>query len=219
MQFHVANTFLQTFLLVAVGALTLFFAIDNFTDRIMVTLTTLLVIATVTASIQAVRTLPKFIAMHTSTPQQGIAKVTWTYLNVMLRRIYRRPTTTNSSITGCCSRSSPSFSFAAFTPMSAICVAKRPKSPCRSSSVVGIGKGAHFLLRYYRIHLHLSLASHDRSAESGPVIKVGSRQIYPRSEPYAVEREADVDADYRHIERAEKRRFAIPLLNFLLYHS
>ena len=157
--------------------------------------------------------------MHTSTPQQGIAKVTWTYLNVMLRRIYRRPTTTNSSITGCCSRSSPSFSFAAFTPMSAICVAKRPKSPCRSSSVVGIGKGAHFLLRYYRIHLHLSLASHDRSAESGPVIKVGSRQIYPRSEPYAVEREADVDADYRHIERAEKRRFAIPLLNFLLYHS
>ena len=72
MQFHVANTFLQTFLLVAVGALTLFFAIDNFTDRIMVTLTTLLVIATVTASIQAVRTLPIFIAMHTSTPQQGI---------------------------------------------------------------------------------------------------------------------------------------------------
>ena len=56
MQFHVTNTFLQTFLLVAVGALTLFFAIDNFTDRVMVTLTTLLVIATVTASIQAAST-------------------------------------------------------------------------------------------------------------------------------------------------------------------
>ena len=56
MWFHVTNTFLQTFVLVAVGALTLFFAIDNFTDRIMVTLTTLLVIATVTASIQAAST-------------------------------------------------------------------------------------------------------------------------------------------------------------------
>lgn len=54
MIFHVTNTFLQTFMLVLVGLLTLFFAIDNFTDRIMVTLTTLLVIATVTASIQAV---------------------------------------------------------------------------------------------------------------------------------------------------------------------
>ena len=57
MMFHVTNTFLQTGLLVAVGGLTLFFAIDNFTDRIMVTLTTLLVIATVTASIQAASTL------------------------------------------------------------------------------------------------------------------------------------------------------------------
>ena len=77
MQFHVANTFLQTFLLVAVGAFTLFFAIDNFTDRIMVTLTTLLVIATVTASIQAVcmycTTIPYQYSWqlysHTSTPQ------------------------------------------------------------------------------------------------------------------------------------------------------
>ena len=104
--------------------------------------------------------LDQIKCIHSNAHQYSTTRNCQSYLNVMLRRIYRRPTTTNSSITGCCSRSSPSFSFAVFTPMSAICVAKRPKSQCRSSSVVGIGKGAHFLLRYYRIHLHLSLASH-----------------------------------------------------------
>ena len=54
MEFHVTNTFLQTFLLIGVGYMSLFFAVDNFTDRIMVALTTMLVVATIMSSIQAV---------------------------------------------------------------------------------------------------------------------------------------------------------------------
>jgi hypothetical protein len=57
MEFHVTNTFLQTFTLICVGYLSLFFAVDNFTDRIMVTLTTMLVVATVMSSISS--SLPK----------------------------------------------------------------------------------------------------------------------------------------------------------------
>ena len=54
MEFHVTNTFLQTFTLVCVGYLSLYFDVDNFTDRIMVTLTTMLVIATVSSSVSSV---------------------------------------------------------------------------------------------------------------------------------------------------------------------
>ena len=54
MEFHVTNTFLQTFILIGVGYMSLFFAVDNFTDRIMVALTTMLVVATIMSSIQAV---------------------------------------------------------------------------------------------------------------------------------------------------------------------
>ena len=54
MEFHVTNTFLQTFLLVCVGFFSYFFDVDNFSDRIMVVLTTMLVLATVTTSIQSV---------------------------------------------------------------------------------------------------------------------------------------------------------------------
>ena len=46
MEFHVTNTFLQTFILVCVGYMSLYFDVDNFTDRIMVTLTTMLLVAT-----------------------------------------------------------------------------------------------------------------------------------------------------------------------------
>ena len=53
-EFHVTNTIFQTLMLQAVGFLTLFFDVDNFTDRIMVTLTTMLVVATITTSIQEV---------------------------------------------------------------------------------------------------------------------------------------------------------------------
>ena len=54
MEFHVTNTFLQTFILVCVGYLSLYFSVTNFTDRIMVTLTTMLVVATIMTSIQSV---------------------------------------------------------------------------------------------------------------------------------------------------------------------
>ena len=75
MEYHVANTFLQvgnlklkqsqnsmkcplllqTFVIMMVGYLSFYFEIDDFNDRIMVSLTTLLVVATMTSSIQAVR--------------------------------------------------------------------------------------------------------------------------------------------------------------------
>ena len=52
--YHLTGTFFQCFVLTGVGYLTLFFAIDNFTDRIMVALTTMLVQATVSNSMQDV---------------------------------------------------------------------------------------------------------------------------------------------------------------------
>ncbi len=80
MEFHVTNTFLQVLeinltlrsttnahpltpphslnqllILIGVGFMTLFFDVDNFTDRIIVTLTTLLVVATMGLSIKDVR--------------------------------------------------------------------------------------------------------------------------------------------------------------------
>ena len=45
---------LQTFILAMVSSMTLFFAIDNTTDRVMVTLTTMLVLATFITTIQGV---------------------------------------------------------------------------------------------------------------------------------------------------------------------
>ena len=54
MEFHVTNTFLQTFIIVMASYLTFYFDMGNFTDRIMVTVTTMLVIATITGSIQEV---------------------------------------------------------------------------------------------------------------------------------------------------------------------
>ena len=53
-EYHIANTITQTFLLVIVGYLSLFFEITNFTDRTMVVLTTMLVIATIMSAIQQV---------------------------------------------------------------------------------------------------------------------------------------------------------------------
>lgn len=57
MEYHVGNTFLQTFILVCVGYMSFFFDVANFADRIMVTLTTMLVVATIATSIQAVRVI------------------------------------------------------------------------------------------------------------------------------------------------------------------
>ena len=49
--------FLQTFILVFIGYLSFYFDVENFTDRAMVVLTTMLVIATITSSIEAVLNL------------------------------------------------------------------------------------------------------------------------------------------------------------------
>ena len=54
-EYHIMNTMFQTFLLQLIGFLTFFFDVNNFTDRTMVTLTTMLVLATISSSIQAVR--------------------------------------------------------------------------------------------------------------------------------------------------------------------
>ena len=48
---------LQTIVLVLVGYLTLYFDLENFNNRAMVVLTTMLVIATKTSSIQAVKNI------------------------------------------------------------------------------------------------------------------------------------------------------------------
>ena len=55
MEYHVTNIILQTFLLQLIGFMTMFFSVEGFSDRIMVTLTTLLVVATLTSSIQEVK--------------------------------------------------------------------------------------------------------------------------------------------------------------------
>ena len=60
-EYHVTNTMLQTLILIFVGYMSYYFDIDDFTDRIMVALTTMLVIATTTSSIQAVKTAPILI--------------------------------------------------------------------------------------------------------------------------------------------------------------
>ena len=53
-EYHITNTITQTFILVIVGYLSLIFDVKNFTDRTMVVLTTMLVIATISSSIQQV---------------------------------------------------------------------------------------------------------------------------------------------------------------------
>ena len=56
-EYHLSNTFLQTLLLLVISFMTFFFEVDNFTDKIMVVLTTMLVIATLQSSAQ--ESLPK----------------------------------------------------------------------------------------------------------------------------------------------------------------
>ena len=55
MEYHLSNTIAPTFLLMLVGYLSFFFNVDDFTDRIMVALTSTLVIATLMSSIAEVR--------------------------------------------------------------------------------------------------------------------------------------------------------------------
>jgi hypothetical protein len=58
-EYHITNTFLQTLLLIGIAYMTYFFELKNFQDRIMVVLTTMLVIATLQSSSQEVK-LTKF---------------------------------------------------------------------------------------------------------------------------------------------------------------
>ncbi len=55
MEYHLTSTFLQTLSLVGVGYMSLFFRVDNFTDRIMVSITNMVVVATITSSVQEAR--------------------------------------------------------------------------------------------------------------------------------------------------------------------
>jgi hypothetical protein len=59
-EYHISNTFLQTLLLVLIAYMTYFFEVDNFQDKIMVVLTTMLVIATLQSSNQEVCLLAKY---------------------------------------------------------------------------------------------------------------------------------------------------------------
>ncbi len=54
-EYHLYNTIAQTLILVFVGYMSYYFDLDDFTDRIMVALTTMLVIATATSSIEEVK--------------------------------------------------------------------------------------------------------------------------------------------------------------------
>ncbi len=55
MEYHLTSTFMQTLVLIGVGYMSLFFRPDNFTDRIMVSITNMVVVATITSSVQSVR--------------------------------------------------------------------------------------------------------------------------------------------------------------------
>ena len=56
-QYYITNTFLQTFILVGVGFMSLFFDVTDFAMRVTMVLTTMLVLATIQGSIQS--SLPK----------------------------------------------------------------------------------------------------------------------------------------------------------------
>ncbi len=55
MEYHLTSTFLQTLVLIGVGYMSLYFRPDNFTDRVMVSVTNMVVVATITSSVQQAR--------------------------------------------------------------------------------------------------------------------------------------------------------------------
>ena len=55
--FHVVTTFVQTMVVILVAFVTFFFHVRNFTDRIMVNLILLLILAQIHANVQGVRVL------------------------------------------------------------------------------------------------------------------------------------------------------------------
>jgi hypothetical protein len=54
MGFHIVSTFIETLVIVVVAFVTFFFHLRSFTDRIMVNLVLLLILATINASAQSV---------------------------------------------------------------------------------------------------------------------------------------------------------------------
>lgn len=77
-EYHLMNTFLQMLLLVAVSYATCFFEVENFTDKITVTLTTMLVTATIVGSIQNVsRALQNTFLQCLSKFFQGLPKTSY----------------------------------------------------------------------------------------------------------------------------------------------
>lgn len=63
MEYHVTNTFLQTIILVGIGFMSYYFDLDNFSDRVMVALTTMLVVATIMSSTQSVRKRDNYLLL------------------------------------------------------------------------------------------------------------------------------------------------------------
>ncbi len=60
MEYHLTSTFMQTLILIGVGFMSLCFKEDNFTDRIMVSITNLVVVATITSSVQQASNIYSF---------------------------------------------------------------------------------------------------------------------------------------------------------------
>ena len=54
-EYHLLGVFLQQTILIIVGFMTFLFEVTNFQDRVMVSLTLMLVIATISTSIQQVK--------------------------------------------------------------------------------------------------------------------------------------------------------------------
>ena len=54
-EYHLYNTIAQSLILIFVGYMSYYFDLNDFSDRVMVALTTMLVIATATSSIEEVR--------------------------------------------------------------------------------------------------------------------------------------------------------------------
>ena len=56
MGFHIVSTFIETLVILIVAFVTFFFHLRSFTDRIIVNLVLLLILATINSSVQSVTT-------------------------------------------------------------------------------------------------------------------------------------------------------------------
>ena len=86
MEYHLSNTIAPTFLLMLVGYLSFFFNVDDFTDRIMVALTSTLVIATLMSSIAEVR----YVLLLTNWVLETRVSVCCNYTYYFIYRVYQK---------------------------------------------------------------------------------------------------------------------------------